>query len=221
MTIAGPSFPWIPPSPAPPPWIPAVAGMPIVGCAAAGPSLREREPIAGPPPWIPAVAGMTIVGCAAAGPSFPWRREPIAGPPPWIPAVAGMTIVGCAAAGPSFPWRREPIAGPPPWIPGCGNDDRGVRRRRPVVPVVTGTHRRRPRRGFPWSRGNDDCGCARRRPVVPVETGTHRRPPAVDWGFPARNASHLRHAVSPQRELRKGLRKRASKGLEVRSSNQL
>ncbi len=50
--------------------------------------------------------------------------------------------------------------------------------------------------------------------VLPVQAGIQV------WGFPARNASHLRHAVSPQRELRKGLRKRVSRvGRSIRPLN--
>ena len=187
------------------PWIPAVAGMTIVGA---------------PPPTV-------VCECAAGRPSsFPWRREPIAGPPPWIPAVAGMTIpavVGMTMWGRGFPpsegmtmWGRGfRCAGAPPPLPTVVCECTAGRPI--VVPVETGTHRRPPAvdsrrrgndnvgpwipavvgmtmwgRGFPppnddvgpWIRavgGNDDCGCA----------AAHRRSrgdgnpsPAPRRGFP-------------------------------------
>ena len=110
-----------------PPWIPAVAGMTIVGCARRRPVVPVETGTHRRPPAVDSRRrGNDDVGpwirrrrlwVRRPRPSFPWRREPIAGPPPWIRAVAGMTIwVRCRR--PSFPWRREPIAaGPPPWIP--------------------------------------------------------------------------------------------------------
>ena len=96
------------PSPHPGLWVPAFAGMTVVGCQ----------------PW-------NEVGCARH-PSFPWRREPIPAPPPLDSGprlhkgrlLAGMTVVGCQ------PWNEvgcaaarrsrgdgNPSPRPHPWIP--------------------------------------------------------------------------------------------------------
>ena len=91
----------------PPLWIPAFAGMTMVGAGVTngGPALlgrwvglrciEEGLPCPSPPLWIPAFAGMTNVGPALLGRWVGLRCTeeglPHPSPPLWIPAFAGMT----------------------------------------------------------------------------------------------------------------------------------